>query len=98
MPPRRAWAEHRRRAPARDRGWDPVGAQSGGSSLLLLEGFEEVVQRIETALPMGALRRKPILRGPQRRRREGVGAHAALLLRAHEAAILQNLQVLDEGR
>src|SRR5690349_10471539 len=46
---------------------------------------------------MDALRRKPMLGGLQRLRREGVGAHPPLFLRAHEAAILQLAEVLHKG-
>ncbi len=45
---------------------------------------------------MAALRRKPMLGGLQRLRRQGVGAHAPRFARTHQTAILQDAEVLHE--
>src|SRR5207244_1827846 len=67
-----------------------------GSTVLL--GFlEEVAQAIEPALPDRAPIADPPLRHRKPLRLDAAGAHAADLFGAHQAALLEHLQVLDDG-
>src|SRR5262249_53560889 len=54
------------------------------------------VELIEAALPQRALLRHPALRRLQRPRHESIGAHAADLARADQAALFKNVEMLRE--
>src|SRR5439155_9747477 len=95
---RRVLSGRRRRVPIRGRAWGLVGECSSESSFLLLQVFEVIVQLIEAAFPVRALRNHPLLRLLQRLRRELIGSYPSRLSRPNQTAVLQHVQVLGERR
>ena len=65
---------------------------------MLLEVFDVAVQLIEAAFPERALLYHPMLGSLQRLRRELVGSYPSRLARSNHSALLQNIEVLREGR
>src|SRR5689334_10526875 len=95
MPPKRARAERRRRAP--DAGQDADRIAMWRSLHLLLQFKQIVVELIEAALPERALLRHPTLCRFERPRHETIGAHAPRFSRAHQPALFEDLEMLREG-
>lgn len=56
------------------------------------------VELIETTFPVRALLVEPGLSPPQWRRDDVIGPHAPGLAGLHEAAVLEDVEVLGEGR
>jgi len=64
----------------------------------VLQAGEQGVELVEAARPEAALRLQPVLRRGERFRLQPAGAHAARLLGRDEAALLEQLEVLQEAR